>query len=536
LWTSATVQSSSVIYQSAGNIGIGTTTPTTKLDVVGSGNTQLSIGGTTAGAYTQLYLSGSGRQYGIGVGNASETTYGVANEFFLFDHNAGAMRMVVDTSGNVGIGTTNPAAFGLFTVSGGGIGIHLNSTSGAAGINFYEGGTGRFSLRTLNGSNGFSFYDSNAGTERVRIDSSGNVGIGTTSPAYPLQVRRAGGGGSLGVTIDNVGSITRASQYFAIGDTTSVTTGHAFYARNSTATDNLMVTIDGTGVTVGGNLAVDTNTLYVDAANDRVGIGTTSPGASLHVEKASSDNIIAAIGQTGYEGVLYLSGAGSGKDTSIVIGNGKNLNFKATATATPTASGTTVMTLGANSYLTLNGAANDGRIQFSNTARATASGLWVGVDSTQSYVLSRGSYPLTFYTDATERMRINSSGNVGIGTTSPGALLHVQGAYSGSTATFTGNVTALSLTETSTITLKDNVRALEDISVTELEPVRFTWKDSQKEDIGLIAEQVAPLFPELVEFDDKGNPIGVHYSRLTVLLLKSIKSLTNEIEELKHKL
>jgi hypothetical protein len=135
----------------------------------------------------------------------------------------------------------------------------------------------------------------------------------------------------------------------------------------------------------------------------------------------------------------------------------------------------------------------------------------------------------TLYVDA-------ANDRVGIGTTSPGALLHVQGAYSGSTATFTGNVTALSLTETSTIALKDNVRALEDISVTELEPVRFTWKDSQKEDIGLIAEQVAPLFPELVEFDDKGNPIGVHYSRLTVLLLKSIKSLTNEIEELKHKL
>jgi hypothetical protein len=129
----------------------------------------------------------------------------------------------------------------------------------------------------------------------------------------------------------------------------------------------------------------------------------------------------------------------------------------------------------------------------------------------------------------------NATG-VGIGTITPGVLLHVQGAYSGSTATFTGNVTALSLTETSTIALKDNVRTLEDISITELEPVRFIWKDSQKEDIGLIAEQVAPLFPELVEFDDKGNPIGVHYSRLTVLLLKSIKSLTNEIEELKRKL
>ncbi len=78
------------------------------LTAIGSGNYQAAISGSTAAAYTQLYINGTGRAYGIGVGNASETTYGVPNEFFLFDHNAAAMRLVVDANGNVGIGTASP--------------------------------------------------------------------------------------------------------------------------------------------------------------------------------------------------------------------------------------------------------------------------------------------------------------------------------------------------------------------------------------------------------------------------------------------
>jgi hypothetical protein len=109
---------------------------------------------------------------------------------------------------------------------------------------------------------------SEGGVEAMRIDSSGNVGIGTDSPAYRLQVRRAGGAGSLGISIDGVGSVQRVAQYFAVGDSTSATTGHAFYARNGTATDNLAVLVDSSG---------------------NVGIGTSSPATALSVQNVRSD-------------------------------------------------------------------------------------------------------------------------------------------------------------------------------------------------------------------------------------------------------
>ena len=108
LFNASSTISSSNIFQSTNNIGIGTTAPVARLSVVDAGNVQSSIAGTDVTAYSQLLLSGSGRAFGVGVGNASETTYGVANEFFLFDHNAAAMRLAVDTIGNVGVGTTAP--------------------------------------------------------------------------------------------------------------------------------------------------------------------------------------------------------------------------------------------------------------------------------------------------------------------------------------------------------------------------------------------------------------------------------------------
>ena len=66
--------------------------------------------------------------------------------------------------------------------------LDLNSTSGAAVIRFYESGSGRFDLRTNNGSSGLNFYDSLNGVERIRITSTGELGVNTTAPVEKLGI------------------------------------------------------------------------------------------------------------------------------------------------------------------------------------------------------------------------------------------------------------------------------------------------------------------------------------------------------------
>ena len=80
-------------------------------------------------------------------------------------------------------------------------------------------------------------------------------------------------------------------------------------------------------------------------AAGNVGIGTTAPTSLLHLEKAAQDNVLAVVGQDTYEGALFLSSAGSGKDANIVIGNSRSLIFYSTANSTPAARGTRILTI-----------------------------------------------------------------------------------------------------------------------------------------------------------------------------------------------
>jgi hypothetical protein len=106
--------------------------------------------------------------------------------------------------------------------------------------------------------------------------------------------------------------------------------------------------------------------------------------------------------------------------------------------------------------------------------------------------------------------------------------------------TFTGPVTAPIFAGTfvgvvfsvSSITLKDNVRTYENAldTVNRLRGVSFDWKDSGKPGVGLIAEEVAKVVPEVVAYND-GAATGVNYASLVGVLVEAVKEQQGIVKE-----
>ena len=123
---------------------------------------------------------------------------------------------------------------------------------------------------------------------------------------------------------------------------------------------------------------------------------------------------------------------------------------------------------------------------------------------------------------------INTTGQVGIGVTDPKATLHVN-----------GNVLAGAFSQSSSRRWKENISTLERAvdKVMQLRGVSYNWKRDGRFDIGLVAEEVGAIVPEVVEYEDNGiDARSVDYARLVPLLIEAIKEHQLQIEDLQTRL
>lgn len=412
---------SGLVY-SGSNVGIGTASPTTKLEVNGVIRTpQMSIGGFDSGR-NQLLTYTSGPVFRMFSTLSQYASLGIGSLSVGASYAAisGSQNTVL-IEGSVGIGTTSPS--------------YKLSIVGAAGqqLELINSATSKSWRPNVNGSD-FYITETGVGSPFV-IQAGGNVGIGNTAPAQKLDV---------------IGS-TQVSGQFAQGVTVAnKLVGYGAEFRSNGASAQIVFGRDGSsvgsgaiGADVNHSFAVFTTSSFgkqfVVSQAGNVGVGTTSPSTTLNVIGSTGDF---KLERTGYTSFVQL-GLPSGVPT--IVGNG-NLALGGNGAYTThmfiSASGNIgIGTTNPVTQLTVKGSsANTGVISGTTIEPASnfvpsnnIGNLTVGFNTTtaDSYLYSGYSNgALIFGTriapDNFERMRITASGNVGIGTISPQRRLHVD--------------------------------------------------------------------------------------------------------------
>ena len=205
----------------SGNLGIGTSSPNYLMTMYKASLPILQIANST---------SGSGASDGLLMYlNGANATLSNEESGYLRFQTAGTERAVIDSSGNVGIGTSSPAY--KLDVSGTNdqyIRVTTTTAGGyAAGIRMNSTGSREFGIFA---DSSMRFYDFTASATRLTLDSSGNLGIGTSSPTDKLQVGAFSGNNVITV---GAGTAGVSSVYFGDGTGADRYRGYIDYVHTS---------------------------------------------------------------------------------------------------------------------------------------------------------------------------------------------------------------------------------------------------------------------------------------------------------------
>ena len=430
----------------------------------------------------------------------------------IFNTN-GSERMRISSAGNVGIGTNSPGAkfqvIGSTTVAG-----YANVAAA-----FGAGVSSELYLGSLNGNNpyigsggAFPLSFNTNGSERARIDSSGNFGIGTSSPGSKLEV----------VAQDAI-RITGFQPFQTLRDSNDSNKGF----RIQTAGGATLFSNDSTG---GGTY---TERMRITGGGN-VGIGTNSPASLFHAKLGSAatevypsgtwaGRIINATDSADYNGLLVGNRWASTNswvvDFGSIFGNGSgswSSYYKIDGVGQSIwgsgSAGTERMRLNSSGFLLVGATSPMG-----------------GNTSSEFKVTGAGSWPLTLNANDRGLLIRNSASSAGVY-----AYFEYNGGTNNGQISFSGGTT--SYTTTSDARVKKNIVDAPDAGAL-IDAIKVRSWDFKVDDMhwryGMVAQELISIAPEAVTVpEDEDKMMGIDYSKLVPMLIKEVQSLRARVAQL----
>ena len=541
-----------VVDSSANRVGIGTSSPTQKLDV---------RGGTGAGAITHAIFTGtSGR--GLEIRTRSDTSAGQNSGTaeinsadsegtggdLAFSSN-GNVRMFIDGGGNVGIGNTGPTnklsigqnlgtGFAITAASGTPYGMVLQTDEGTPTAN------PNFWVRT---------NDGNAVSTLFRIQNNGLVGVGTSSPGGKLSIRATSFAGS--------------DSHFGFGANNDI------YLTYGSTGNTIFRTVNGSGA--------NSEKMRIDSSG-KVGVGTTSPAARLSVTNGgfsfdSATGIPAIRAEGSYGGAIGLLDT---KEAGwYAMNSGDTLHQYVGRTPGSNAPNANIVMTYLSSGSVGVGVSPSGtyKLQVNGGISLSAKSL---IDNSAYFISGTNGFRWNNSTDAYNNCIMYDNGNMyirgGLGINSAplsGTQVYIKkldgntnlmrwGEGSGQNTyrfridqTFkfiansgsgdniilnstNGHITAVQYNTPSDERLKENIAYADDAGskIDSIQVRKFDWiADGSHQDYGMVAQELNEIAPEAVSAaEDLDEMMGVDYSKLVPMLVKEIQSLRTRVAQLEE--